>query len=463
MNPFRSKVCQVSLGDLVNLIGTVSQAKVCVLSERNGQKLIPLAIAGLEKESVQYENLTTLIERGLVEGRYEQVLRVGDDGSRHRKPEFTHCIHIPLRQRKGSLTLISLFYDSPADISAAWSQNVIGQVKKFAVYLNSASDIEKDNLKAREIIGQSRAIQAIFDTIDRVAESHASVLIFGETGTGKELVARTIHQHSARKDAGFIPVDCVAVPTNLLESELFGFEKGAFTGAVSDKSGLFEHANQGTLFLDEISELDLNLQAKLLRVLQERQFRRIGGKKLITVDIRIIAAMNRHPTKAVTKGILRRDLYFRLNVIPIYIPPLRQRKDDIPLLVHHFLQRSILKNDLTEKVISQDAMVVLKKYSWPGNIRQLQNIVERLVLLSPGSVIGVPDLPDKIKANGNSSYGALFTLPYNQAKKRHLESFDKKYFKKLFQETDGNIVKAAKLAGVSERTIYRMLARYRKV
>lgn len=318
------------------------------------------------------------------------------------------------------------------------------------------------NIKLHTIIGQSQVVRELLKTVALVAKSRANVLIFGETGTGKELVARSIHQHSARKDTGFVPLDCVALPPHLIESELFGYEKGAFTGAVSDKRGLLEYADQGTLFLDEISALDINLQAKLLRVLQEREFRRLGGKTLITVDLRVISAMNCSPDKAVTGGTLRQDLYYRLNVIPIYVPPLRQRVEDIPLLVRHFLKGTIDGNGTPEKTVSSTAMEHLQKYPWPGNVRELQNLIERLSLLTHGPLIDVQHLPPQIRLVNKQNYTSIFNMPYNQAKKQHLELFKEQYFQKLLQETGRDITKAARIAGVSERTIYRMLERYGK-
>ena len=223
------------------------------------------------------------------------------------------------------------------------------------------------------------------------------------------------------------------------------------------KHGLFELAHNGTLFLDEISELEINLQAKLLRVLQERQFRRLGGERLISVDIRVIAAMNQRPVKAMSEGNLRKDLFYRLNIIPIHVPALRHRAEDIPSLVEHFLEKAIRKNRLQPKTFAPEALTLLQNYHWPGNVRQLQNVVERLAVLSPRAVISAPDLP----ANYYSSRrGANTHLTFNEAKKRHLAAFEKEYFAKLLAETSFNITQAARVAGISDRTVYRMLQRY---
>ncbi|MEA3546387.1 MAG: nif-specific transcriptional activator NifA [Thermodesulfobacteriota bacterium] len=245
------------------------------------------------------------------------------------------------------------------------------------------------------MIGQSKPMQEIFWSIEKIAPSRATALLLGESGTGKELVARAIHEASPRKDKPFIKVNCAALPENLLESELLGHEKGAFTGATATKPGRFELADKGTLFLDEIGELPLPLQAKLLRVLQERQFERLGGTRTLRVDVRFIAATNVSLEEAVTNGAFRNDLYYRLNVVPIILPPLRERGEDIPLLLDHFLRSSNKRNErdvkLTKKVLD-----FLVHYNWPGNVRELQNLVERLVILNDGGLLRIEDLPDHI-------------------------------------------------------------------
>ncbi len=241
------------------------------------------------------------------------------------------------------------------------------------------------------IIGQSHAMQEVFWTIEKVAPSKATALLLGESGTGKELVARAIHEASPRNDGPFIKVNCAALPENLLESELLGHEKGAFTGASSAKPGRFELAHGGTIFLDEIGEMPLLLQSKLLRVIQESQFERIGGTRTITVDVRIIAATNVNLEESVNRGQFRSDLFYRLNVVPVSLPPLRERRDDIPLLIDHFLRSSNERND-KEVILSHDALDFLVNYYWPGNVRELQNLIERLVILADDLVIRPMDL-----------------------------------------------------------------------
>jgi len=251
--------------------------------------------------------------------------------------------------------------------------------------------------RRHKIIGQSKVMDEVFTLIERVAPSRATALLLGESGTGKELVARAIHQASPRSHNSFIKVNCAALPENLLESELLGHEKGAFTGATLSKVGRFEVANGGTLFLDEIGELPLNLQAKLLRVLQEKQFERLGGTRTITVDVRIVAATNVDLEKAVAQGRFRADLYYRLNVVPVILPPLRERKGDVPLLVDFFLRESNKRNNKDLRMTSEmlDAFVA---YSWPGNVRELQNLVERLVIMSSGGRAKMSDLPSYMLA-----------------------------------------------------------------
>jgi Nif-specific regulatory protein len=245
------------------------------------------------------------------------------------------------------------------------------------------------------IIGQSRPMQEVFATIEKVAPSRATALLLGESGTGKELVARAIHEASPRRDKNFIKINCAALPENLLESELFGHEKGAFTGATASRAGRFELADGGTLFLDEIGELPLSLQAKLLRVLQEHQFERLGGTRTLEVDVRIIAATNVNLEDAVTGGTFRNDLYYRLNVLPFQLPPLRERKSDIPILLNHFLRASNERNG-KEVELSQEVLDFLMHYNWPGNVRELQNLIERLVILTDKSILYKSDLPKEM-------------------------------------------------------------------
>lgn len=246
------------------------------------------------------------------------------------------------------------------------------------------------------IIGSSEPIQSVIKYINKIADTDSTVLITGESGTGKELAAKTIHYSSSRSRNAFVPLNCAAIPRDILESELFGHEKGAFTGAIHTRIGRFELANNGTLFLDEIGELAPALQVKLLRVLQEKEFERVGGIKTIKVDVRIISATNKDLEKAVQDGTFREDLYYRLNVIPFQLPPLRRMKEDIPLMVEHFITHLSKRKGKARPIISKDAMNCLVQYEWPGNVRELENLVERLLILNEGDTVQPDDLPDRL-------------------------------------------------------------------
>jgi len=256
----------------------------------------------------------------------------------------------------------------------------------------------KKKYRFRNIVGDSEKMQKVFETVEKVADSDSTVLILGESGTGKELIAKAIHYNSYRREGPFVPVNCAAIPDELLESELFGHERGAFTHAIRTRIGRFELANGGTLFLDEIGDMNPNLQSKLLRVLQERQFERIGGIKTIKTDIRVVAATHEDLRKAVQQKKFREDLFYRLNVIPIRIPPLREHRSDIPLLVHHFLEQFSRSKKKKIAGITNEAVQRMKDYDWPGNVRELENMIERIIILSSNEMIDVADLPDRIQA-----------------------------------------------------------------
>ena len=269
----------------------------------------------------------------------------------------------------------------------------------------------KQQLKAKykfeNIVGNAEKMQKVFGLIDKVSSTDSTVLIFGESGTGKELVARALHYNSPRSQNPFVPVNCGAIPEELLESELFGHEKGAFTGAFRTRIGRFELANGGSIFLDEISEMSPNLQVKLLRIIQEREFERVGGVKSIKTDVRIIAATNKILEEEVAEGRFREDLYYRLNVIPIHLPPLRERVDDIPLLVKHFLEKYSNSKPSRKVEFDKKAMTSLMRYRWPGNVRELENLVERMVVLSEDAVVSSSDLPERILAGTFTSASFL--------------------------------------------------------
>jgi formate hydrogenlyase transcriptional activator len=267
-----------------------------------------------------------------------------------------------------------------------------------------------------EIVGESRALRRVLKEVETVAPTGSTVLILGETGSGKELIARALHNLSDRRERTFVKLNCAAIPTGLLESELFGHERGAFTGAISTKIGRFELADHGTIFLDEVGEIPLELQVKLLRVLQEQEFERLGGTKTIRVDVRVVAATHRDLTAMIEAHSFRSDLYYRLNVFPIAVPPLRERVEDIPLLVRQFTQKFALRMKKSIESIPSDAMTMLQRYPWPGNVRELENFIERAVILTQGPVLVVPSV--ELKRPGNEPTSAGESL--EQAERSHI-------------------------------------------
>jgi len=312
------------------------------------------------------------------------------------------------------------------------------------------------------IIGKSESLRAVLKLVKKVSKSESNILVQGDSGTGKELVARSIHSNSDRSHRPFVPVDCASLPENLLESELFGHEKGAFTGAHVTRPGIFEYTNGGTLLLDEIGEMSTTLQSKLLRTLQERQVRRVGGRLLIDVDVRIIAATNKNLKEAVEKGRFRKDLFYRINAITVRLPLLKERRGDVPLLVNHYLTHFSKgsKNEVTG--ISKEAMELLEQYPWPGNVRELQNVIERAVSLTDSEVIVPKDLPEQIRqVNNHDPFISLPGINYKQAKREWMDSFEKKYLYALLKQHHGNISKAAREAQVNRKTIHRLLKRHR--
>lgn len=310
------------------------------------------------------------------------------------------------------------------------------------------------------IIGKSEAMQRVFDLITHVGPSRSTVLIVGESGTGKELVAKAIHNCSQRANGPFIAVNSGSIPSELLESELFGHVKGAFTGASSSKKGLFEIADGGTIFLDEVGNLPFQLQSKLLRVIQEREFRRVGGLENIKVDVRILAATNTDLKAAVDRGEFREDLYYRLNVITITLPPLRDRKDDIPLLVEHFVQRYCKENDQPVATLSQEALRLLMEYDWPGNVRELENTIERAVVLAPREGVITEDLfPKDILESSSVNLGRLNLVENGASLKDLVQEFEKNLILSALKKTEWNQKKAASLLRVNPTTLNEKLKR----
>jgi len=305
-----------------------------------------------------------------------------------------------------------------------------------------------------QIIGRSKPMQTLFDLIRRVSDSPTNVLITGESGTGKELVAKAVHYNSDRRHAPFVPVNCAAIPEQLIESELFGHLRGAFTDAGADKRGLFEEAQKGTLFLDEISELPLLLQAKLLRAIQEKEIRRVGATKSIPVDVRIIAATNLNLAEETKNRRFREDLYYRLNVIELKLPPLRERREDIPLLVEAFLNKCAASRRKPVQGVSESALAILMDYAWPGNVRELENVIERAVTLMHEDRIRPDDLPLTIRG----SRGDRRIMDEALDRTLPLHEMEMEYIRKIMEKTGGNKYQAAQMLGIDRKTLYRKLS-----
>jgi DNA-binding NtrC family response regulator len=306
------------------------------------------------------------------------------------------------------------------------------------------------------MIGSSASMRKVYQTIEQAAPTSASVIIWGESGTGKELVAQTIHQLSPRNGAPFVPINCAAIPETLLESEIFGHEKGAFTGAVDRREGCFELADRGTLFLDEIAEMTPATQVKLLRVLQERRFRRLGGRNEQSVDVRVIAATNVVPAEAVKSGRLREDLFYRLNVFAIELPPLRTRKEDLPLLIQSFLAEFNQRNNKIASALDPAAMRILEQYNWPGNVRELRNVIERAVILSSGEFIEQKHLPPLVTDSPEIAKPALSLTPGTT-----VEEAERRLILMTLEHTRDNKTRAAEILGISLKTLHNKLNKLR--
>jgi len=338
-------------------------------------------------------------------------------------------------------------------------------LEKVLLTVNNAlifSKLEQENRALRqeirqkyEIVGHSPEILQLKEQIKIVAPTNGWVLITGENGTGKELVAREIHQMSLRMDKPFVEVNCAAIPEELIESELFGHEKGSFTGALTKRRGKFDLATEGTIFLDEIADMSLKTQAKILRILQEQKFERVGGAEMIFVDVRVIAATNRDLKEEIQKGRFREDLFYRLNVIPLLVPPLRERRADIPILVEHFMAEFCLENHKEMKKISAEAMDLLVFYPWPGNVRELKNVVERMVIMTRGTMIEAKDIPDPVRDQRKAPPEFSF-FEYNLLKDARKE-FEKRFIMKKLTENDENISKTADMIGIERSNLHRKI------
>jgi two-component system nitrogen regulation response regulator NtrX len=318
-------------------------------------------------------------------------------------------------------------------------------------------DYKFNLLKKYNLIGESQEIISLRKKIEKIAPTNAWVLITGENGTGKEHVARLIHLLSKNSSSRFVEINCSAIPTDLIESEMFGYEKGAFTGAVSDKKGKFEIADKGTLFLDEIGDMDLSVQAKLLRVLETGEFTRVGGNETIYSDFRLISATNKDLEIEIENNTFREDLYYRINVIPIVVPPLRKRKTDIPYLVHHFINESCYFNNINLVEVSEELMNAFITFDWPGNVRQLKNIVERMVVLSESTVLTLDDAPGFLIGKNNNDNENIYNIDFEGSLKMAKEMFEKQFIISVLKKTNWNISKAAKLLDIERTYLHRKI------
>ncbi|MDO9229847.1 MAG: sigma-54 dependent transcriptional regulator [Syntrophales bacterium] len=342
-------------------------------------------------------------------------------------------------------------------------------LEKVILVINHAMNLvrlEEENLLLRqkvsheyELTGNSSPIQDLKEMIGIVAPTNAWILIMGENGTGKELVARSVHRQSRRVQKPFVEVNCAAIPEDLIESELFGHEKGSFTGATAMKRGKFDLANEGTIFLDEVADMSLKAQAKVLRILQEKTFERVGGSRLIPTDVRVLAATNKDLEKEMEDGRFRQDLYYRLNVIPLRIPPLRDRKEDIPLLVNRFLKDFALKEGDAEKKVTDDVLASLMGHNWPGNVRELKNIIERLVIMTPTGVISKCDISPLFEEGGKEILPpdpGISSASFRTAK----QDFERQYIIRKLREFDGNISRTAEAIGLERSNLHKKIRGY---
>jgi two-component system response regulator AtoC len=337
---------------------------------------------------------------------------------------------------------------------------IVGKAAATRELTEKEASVERDPAGRFRMIGMSRPMQQIFEVLDRVADTPSTVLITGESGTGKELIARALHESSSRKDAPYIRINCAAIPPTLIESELFGYEKGAFTGAGASKPGRFELAHNGTLFLDEIGEVSLEMQVKLLRAIQEGEFERVGGISTAKVEVRLVTATNQDLKVRIQEGLFREDLFYRLNVVHIHLPPLRERQEDVPLLISHFLEKYNARFNKKILGVEQDAMRVLVEYKWPGNIRELENVVERCMLFCDHEEIKVLDLPPDLIQSGARDSSSMIDesdLRPEDGLKDQIRAItanlEKTLIAKALDQTGRNVTKAARLLKISRKSL----------
>jgi Nif-specific regulatory protein len=447
------------------------------LLDQNTKELEIVAAHGLTKEQIErgkYKIGEGIVGRVLEKGTPMVIPNVGEEplflnktGSRIRKSGISFlCVPIKFKGESiGVLSADRIFKDKAITIDEdirvleIIASIIVQYVILWKHYRDSEQEREnlKLELKGRyslpNIIGTSDRMQEVFEAVQRVADSKATVILYGESGTGKELIAKAIHYMSPRSKGPFIKFNCASIPEGLLESELFGHEKGAFTGAIMVRKGRFELASGGTILLDEVGDLPINLQPKILRVLQEKEFERVGGEKTIKVDVRLIAATSRNLEELILKGKFREDLYYRLNVVPIFLPALRDRKEDIPLLIEFFLRRFNEENK-KDVSIAPDAVRLLMNYNWPGNVRELENTIERLVVMSNGKIIESSDLPINLKLQTPKEFMQKESL------KAGIEDIEKSSILDALEKSDWVQAKAAKMLGITPRQIGYKIKKY---
>ena len=419
---------------------TAANGRFALAHVENEQEQIDLVLTDVQMPELKGDELLTKVRRTRIE---TPVVVITAFGSVENAVEMV---------KKGAFSYLTKPFatkDLLEVIRAALAQSEAARAQAI---------LRREIASNEKIIGASRPMRELLDLIGRAGNSPSNILITGESGTGKELVARAVHDASARSKRDFVAVNCAAIPAELVESELFGHTGQAFTGARAARAGLFETADGGTLFLDEIGELPLNIQPKLLRVLQEGTIRRVGDSREKQIDVRVIAATNRDLEKAVANNEFREDLYWRVNVIHLHVPPLRERAFDIPLLVEHFLTKIAKKQNAVPREIAPETLALLTAYSWQGNVRELENTIERAVALARGAVLSVEDLPARIRdASGNTSA----ILAAAKSKRLTLDQLEQAYILEILREAGGNKSRAAEILGLDRKTLYRKLDDYR--
>ena len=447
------------------------------LLDHNTKELRIVAAHGLTKDQIEKGKykigegiVGRVLERGspmIIPDVGEEPLFLNKTGSRMKRSGISFlCVPVKFKGESiGVLSADRIFKDKTImiDEDVRVLEIVASIIAQYAILWKhyKQSEQERENLKLElkgkyslpNIIGNSDKMQEVFEAVYRVADSKATVLLYGESGTGKELIAKAIHYKSPRSKGPFVKFNCASIPEGLLESELFGHEKGAFTGAITARKGRFELANSGTILLDEVGDLPVTLQPKILRVLQEKEFERVGGEKTIKVDVRLIAATSRNLEELVLKGKFREDLYYRLNVVPIFMPALRERKEDILPLTEYFINRS---NEENRKSISMSPKVlkILAGYTWPGNVRELENTIERLVVMSNGNTIELTDLPINLKAHTSRE------ILHKESLRSGIEDMERSSILQALQETGWIQSKAARILGITSRQIGYKMKKY---